>query len=233
MKRLLCKRPTTGRHSQVVFITLIALLLLSTVSACTTTTVDEYRESPSQLTMSENETVVVLGRRHAGDYETEPKFIDCIGESLNKAPAVTVLPETTFVDALYPWFEPRTAPLGLRRLEKMLADPLIGQHIRQHGVRYMIWVDGSTATTDKDGSVSCAIGPGGGGCFGFATWEKTASYEAIIWDLEQLDERGRVKVNAKGSSYLIAIGAPIPIIAQVQDKACAGIGKQLRAFFTE
>lgn len=211
----------------------LLILPVLTLSACTTTTVDEYRESPSQLILEQNETVVVLGRRHAGDYETEPELIDCISEELDRAAAVTVVPERTFVDALYPWFEPRTAPLGLRRLEKMLADPLIGQHIRRHGIRYMIWVDGSTATTDKEGSVSCAVGPGGGGCFGFATWEKTGSYESVIWDLDQLGERGRVKVDAKGSSYLIAIGAPIPIIAQVQDQACEGIGNQLRSFFTK
>lgn len=223
------------KFSQINFLENLPLLLLLplliTLSACTTTTVNEYRENPTQLTLAKNEVIVILGRRHAGNYETEPDFIQCIGEKLNKANAITVLPEQTFIDDLYPWFEPRTAPLSLSRLETMLTDPLIGQAIRQHGIRYMIWVDGSTATTDKGGSVSCAIGPGGGGCFGFSTWEKTASYESIIWDINQLDERGRVKVDAKGSSYLIALGAPIPIIAQVQDQACKGIGNQLRSFF--
>jgi hypothetical protein len=95
----------------------------------------------------------------------------------------------------------------------------------------MIWVDGSTETTDRDGSVSCAVAPGGGGCFGFATWEKTGTYEAIIWDLQKLKESGRVKVETQGSSYMVAIILPIPIVAQVQDQACDGIGQQLRTFF--
>lgn len=210
---------------------IVAAHLLLFLLACTTTTVDEYRTNPSRLVLKAEEQIVVLGRRHAGDYETEPELIECIRKKLTKNPNMTVVPEQAFVDALYPWFEPRTAPLGLNKLSKMLSDPLIGQHLRQQDVRYMIWVDGSTATTDKEGSVSCAVGPGGGGCFGFATWEKTASYESIIWDIHELSERGRVKVDAKGSSYLIAIGAPIPIIAQVQDEACEGIGKQLSSFF--
>ena len=79
--------------------------------------------------------------------------------------------------------------------------------------------------------MSCAIGPGGGGCFGFTTWEKTGTYEAIIWDLQKLKESGRVKVEARGSSYMVAIILPIPIVAQVQDQACDGIGLQLRTFF--
>ncbi len=209
----------------------ISLLCVLALSACTTTTVDEYRENSTALTLDSSERVVVLGRRHYADYETEPDFIDCIGEKLNADREVSVLPEREFVDLLYPWFEPRTAPLGLKRLTKMLDEPLIAQRFKEQGLRYMIWIDGSTETTDRDGSVSCAIGPGGGGCFGFATWEKTGTYEAIIWDLQTLQESGRVKVEARGSSYMVAIILPIPIIAQVQDQACDGIGLQLRTFF--
>ena len=212
-------------------LTSFALLLLIALGACTTTTVDEYRENDTALLLASNERVVVLGRRHYADYETEADFISCIGDKLKADKQISVLSESEFVDQLYPWFEPRTAPLGLKRLAKMLDEPMIAQRFKEQGLHYMIWIDGSTETTDKDGSVSCAIGPGGGGCFGFATWEKTGTYEAIIWDLHKLSESGRVKVEARGSSYMVAIIIPIPIVAQVQDQACAGIGQQLRTFF--
>lgn len=212
-------------------ITPTTLTLLISLSACTTTTVDEYRENSTSLTLDSSERVVVLGRRHYADYETEPGFIDCIGKKLEADKEISVLPEREFVDLLYPWFEPRTAPLGLKRLAKMLDEPMITERFKEQSLRYMIWIDGSTETTDRDGSVSCAVGPGGGGCFGFATWEKTGTYEAIIWDLQALKESGRVKVEARGSSYMVAIILPIPIVAQVQDQACDGIGLQLRTFF--
>ncbi|PCJ37536.1 MAG: hypothetical protein COA75_03920 [Cellvibrionales bacterium] len=208
-----------------------SLILLLAIGACTTTIVDEYRENSASLTLASGERVVVLGRRHYADYETEPDFIDCIGDKLNADKEISVLPEREFVDLLYPWFEPRTAPLGLKRLEKMLDEPMIAQRFKEQGLHYMIWIDGSTETTDRGGSVSCAIGPGGGGCFGFTTWEKTGTYEAIIWDLQKISESGRVKVEARGSSYMIAVILPIPIVAQVQDQACDGIGQQLRTFF--
>lgn len=217
--------------SKASLITAIASLYV-VLSGCTTTTVDEYRESNEQLSIQSGDKVVVLGRRHASDHETEPDFIGCIGKELGKATALNVIEEPAFMDSVYPWFEPRTAPLGLKRMSKMLSEPMIATRIRSQNLRYIIWIDGSTETTDREGSVSCAIGPGGGGCFGFATWEKQGVYEAIIWDLKDMAEHGRVKVNAKGSSYMIAIGLPIPIIAQVQDQACEGIGKQLRTFFT-
>ncbi|MAS40838.1 MAG: hypothetical protein CMK33_03890 [Porticoccaceae bacterium] len=211
--------------------TATGLLLLAFILAagCTRTVIDEYRESGQALPLGRGEQVVVLGRRHDGEYETEPELIQCIAGRLDDR--LPVVSEQTFIDRVYPWFEPRTAPLGLRRLQKMLDDPDVGRRLRETGVRYMIWVDGNTATTDRGGSMSCAIGPGGGGCFGFTTWEKTASYEAVIWDLGEVREGGRVKVDAKGSSYVIGVLAPIPIIARVQNGACEGLGDQLREFF--
>lgn len=207
----------------------VVLLASGLAAGCTRTLVDEYRESGPALALGRDEQLVVLGRRHDGEYETEPELIRCIAGRLDDH--LPVIPEQTFIDRVYPWFEPRTAPLGLRRLQKMLDDPDVGRRLRETGVRYMIWVDGNTQTTDRGGSMSCAIGPGGGGCFGFTTWEKTASYEAVIWDLGEVREGGRVKVDAKGSSYVIGVLAPIPIIARVQNSACAGLGEQLREFF--
>lgn len=206
------------------------LLTLMLVGACTRTIVDEYRETGRSLPLARGDQIVVLGRRHDGEYETEPELIRCIGNRLSNP--LKVVPERQFIDQLYPWLEPRTAPLGLTRLQRLLDDPDVGPRLRASGVRYMIWVDGSTSTIDRGGSMSCAIGPGGGGCFGFASWERTATYEAVIWDLAEVREGGRAKVDAKGSSYVIGVLAPIPIIARVQDNACAGLGNQLRAFFS-
>lgn len=215
----------------LLFLLVSAISLLLT--ACGTSThVDEYRVSETRLPVKASEKIVIMGRRHAGEYETEPDFIDCIGNKLVTGGQVAVMPEQQFLDSLYPWFEPRTAPLGLKRMGGMMRDPLIATRIRKLGIRYMIWVDGNTETTEKNGGFSCGLAPGGGGCFGFASWDKNSNYEAIIWDLSKLDEKGRVKVDSKGSSYLLAIGAPIPFIAQVQGEACEGIGTRLQSFFS-
>ncbi|WP_438951497.1 hypothetical protein [Porticoccus sp.] len=209
------------------------LLSMLAVSACgTSTRVDEYRPSGTLLPLNGNEKVVVVGRRHRGEYETDPDFIHCIGTRLANRGQLTVMPEQQFLDSFYPWFEPRMAPLGLRRMGGMLEDSLIGKRVRELGIRYMIWVDGNIETTEKSGAISCAVALGGGGCFGFSSWDKAANYEAVIWDLDKLGEKGRVQVDSKGSSYLLAVGAPIPFVARVQSEACDGIGSRLQSFFT-
>lgn len=216
--------------------TLYSLALASAalaLAACsTTTTIDEYRDAGvKDISIQDNESMVILGRRHLGDHETEPKLISCIARRLNNKLDLDIVPEPEFINQLYPWFEPRTAPLKLRRMEVLLQDDDISNQIAALGVRYMVWVDGNTETTDSNGSLSCAISPAGGGCFGFATWDRLSSYEAIIWDIQEMEEKGRVRVDTEGTSYLIAVVAPVPFIAQVQTEACEGMGKQLATFF--
>ncbi len=205
------------------------ILLVIASGGCTTLTINEYKHGQADL--SAGDAVVVLGRRHASDYETEPELVRCVGNMLSANDSgIRVIPEQEFVDALYPWFEPRTAPLKTKQLARLVEQPLISERIAKYRVRYIIWIDGSTQTTSKTGSLSCGLGPGGGGCLGFATWDKESEYEASVWDYRNLDEIGKISAGGSGTSYLPAVIVPIPIIARVRNATCEGIGTQLRKF---
>ena len=79
--------------------------------------------------------------------------------------------------------------------------------------------------------MGCSIGPGGAGCFGFSSWDDESTYEAIVWDLSSFKEKGRVSVDSVGTSYVVGVVIPLPFIARVQNEACIGMGKQVKAFF--
>lgn len=213
----------------LLFISLV--MSVSLVGCGATTSIDEYRPNNSIMEINSDESVVILGRRDAGHYDTDREFISCVASKM-KGADIGVLPEQQFIDSIYPWFEPRTAPKGLKRLTRLMQDPEIKNQIDLQGVRYLVWLDGSTETHDQGGSISCAIGPGGGGCFGFAQWEKSSIYEAIVWDLNALTEMGRLRVDSAGTSYLIGAVAPIPLLSPVKKDACSSLGKQLKKFFT-
>ena len=207
----------------------LCVILLSGCSAVTT--IDEYRPTNETIRLDKTEKVVILGRRDAGHYETDSEFIDCVSKKINTA-NVRVVDEQTFIDSIYPWFEPRTAPKGLPRLKRLMQENVVRERVKQQNIRYLVWLDGSTETMGQGGSISCAVGPAGGGCFGFAQWDKISTYDATIWDLVELTEKGRLRVDSEGTSYLIGAVAPIPLLTPVKSDACGSLGNQLKKFFT-
>ncbi|WP_431311286.1 hypothetical protein [Parahaliea mediterranea] len=211
---------------------LLALAACAALTGCVTATVDEmvFNEPTEGIG---DASVVILGRRHASDYETEPDFIDCVGKHIaNRDQGIEVIGELEFLNALYPWFEPRTAPLYPQDLEKLLQQPPVAAKLATLRTQYMIWIDGSTVRTDSAGSMTCGIGPGGAGCFGFGTWGNDSNYEATIWDFTNRAEVGRISTSASGQSYMPAVVVPIPIIAPVQGTACDSVGDQLLQFLS-
>lgn len=212
-------------------IQLVSVLVLfgGLLGACTSTTVDEFRQAETGI--ETDESIVILGRRQASDYETRSEFVNCVGERLARGEnAISVVPEQEFVDAMFPWFEPRTAPLRTRDLEKLMAEQVVAEKMDDFGIRYIVWLDGVTETTGRTGSISCTIGPGGGGCFGFGTWLDDANFDARIWDVGSATTVGTISTDASGQSYLPALVIPIPLIARVEANACARLAAQLKEF---
>ncbi len=208
---------------------MLALVALGFLAACTSTTVDEFRQGETGI--ESDESVVVLGRRQASDYETDSDFIECVGDRMARGDgAINVVPEQEFIDAMFPWFEPRTAPLRTRDLEQLMGEDVVARKMGEFGIRYIVWVDGFTETTDRQGSISCTIGPGGGGCFGFGTWEDDANFDARVWDVGSLTNVGTINTDASGQSYLPALVVPIPLIARVEANACSRLATQLKEF---
>jgi hypothetical protein len=207
----------------------LGLTLLLALASCTTTTIDEFRQGETGI--ESNESVVILGRRQASDYETRSEFVDCVGERMTRGDdAISIVPEQEFVDAMFPWFEPRTAPLRTRDLERLMSEEVVADRMTEFGVRYIVWLDGFTETTDRSGSISCTVGPGGAGCFGFGTWEDDANFDARVWDVGSLTNVGTISTDATGQSYLPALVIPIPLIARVEANACSRLATQLKDF---
>ena len=217
-----------------LFIIFSLLMSALVIAGCKSTTViDQYRETPTTR-VNEGESIVVLGRRHSSDHETEFDFISCVGKSLSEGGnGIQVIPEKLFVDSMYPWFETRTAPMDVKNLGKLLQNPAIAKKFSDFRIRYFIWIDGFTERTDSSGSISCAIGPGGGGCFGFATWDDEANYEASVWDFNKLTLSGKISAETKGTSFMPAIIIPIPMLARVQANACRSMATQIKMFLQQ
>ena len=183
------------------------------------------------MNIEAGDKVAVLGRQDAGHYVTDRSFIDCLAGRM-VASNFQVMSEPDFVDALYPWFEPRTAPKHLKRLRKIMQDPAVREKVRQENINYLVWLDGEVESHGMSGAMSCGLGPTIG-CYGYTTWEKNVTFEAIVWNLEDLTEEARIQVTSEGTSYVIGIVAPIPLLTPVESQACKGMGDQLRSYFAQ
>ena len=209
----------------------MALCLSIAASACVSTRIEESRRSVT--VMNSDDTVVILGRAKHTDDETEASFTECVNDALaGHNSRLSLMSESDFVDAMFPFFEPRLAPMNLDDLSQTLNDPLVARKVNETRVRYLIWLDGNTETTDQGGSMTCSFGAAGGGCFGLNWWERDSSYEATIWDMRNLSAAGYISADSTGTSYVAGLMLPIPLIARTGKAACEGMAEQLGEFLT-
>ncbi len=208
-----------------------AFLLFFIIAGCSTTRVDE--EINTAFTISGDESIVLLSNSYHTGNQTELDFMDCLNTSISKKQnTFEIIPTRQFQNLFYPWFEPSTAPQSIEDLPKILNNELITNQLSEMKIKYLIKITGETKTNASSGALSCAAGPGGGGCFGFAWWDDTSAYNASVWDLSQKTSVGNVSANVTGTSMIPAIVIPIPILARTQSNACEGLSDQIVSFFS-
>ena len=202
------------------------------ITSCSTTRIDQ--EVNAAYSIKDGESIVVLSDSYHTGNKTENDFMDCLNRSLSKKQdQFNIISTTEFQNIFYPWFEPSTAPQNIEDLPKVLGKQIIKDKLDELEIKYLVKVTGETKTNASSGALSCAAGRGGGGCFGFAWWDDTSSYEASVWDLSQETSVGNLSANVSGTSVIPAIVIPIPILARTQSNACEGLTQQIVGFFSQ
>ncbi|MEO0576875.1 MAG: hypothetical protein AAF004_15565 [Pseudomonadota bacterium] len=155
----------------------VALSALAILSGCSTSQTNVL--NAKEMADYGGESVVVMARSYHTGNQTERDFTQCVVKAMGKGKSgINIMEGDEFVDAMYPWFEPRTAPNDIGDMPNLLSNDLVAERMRSTGVRYVVWLDGNTERPGGGGSVSCAAGPGGAGCFGFAWWENDSDEAA-------------------------------------------------------
>ena len=206
----------------------IGATTLVLLSGCMTAQLDEDRQATTKI--ATHEAVVLLAKPHVEGITAEDDFMDCVSEKMARSTGIQVRPNDEFVDSMFPWLEPSTAPQRPEGVTRLLQKDVVADRIAQSGVRYIVWIDGATRQTDSGGSITCTLSPAGGGCIGFGWWEKESDYEATVWDLNTARTAGSVSTNVTGTSALVGVVVPLPFIARVQGAACDRLAGQLAAF---
>ena len=209
----------------------VVALLGVAATGCMQARVEESREMPTKV--ARGEAIVILAKPQVEGAAAEDGFMNCVGDSLASGKERLVVRKNhEFTDALFPWFEPGTAPTKPEAVSAVLSHPGVSEKVAASGVRYVVWLNGATLKTDGGGSLACGVAPGAAGCIGFGWWEKESNYEATVWDLKEGKSAGTVDTNVTGTSAIVGAIVPLPFIARVQGTACNRLAAQLRTFFT-
>lgn len=210
----------------------ITMMAVFATTGCVSSTIQQVRQGETGILG--DEAIAILGRRHKNRDETKQSFVQCVAnKSASGSQSIQVVEESTFLDALFPWFEPRTAPLDLAELDRLVARPEVSRKIKDIGVKYIVWIEGTTERRDQAGTLQCAVASGGlPACFGFLSWEGNADYEATIWDISNQVSVGKLSSEATGVSFIPAVIVPLPFIARVQASACTTLADQIKSFIT-
>jgi hypothetical protein len=196
-----------------------------------TARMEPYKQTDAVI--ADGEQIVVLARKQHSSHEAEEEFVQCISDGLAKGnEGLEVHSSREFEDKMYPWFEPSTAPLSTEDLTVLLERPGVLDQVRSTGVRYVVWVDGSTDRVASGGGITCAAGVGGAGCMGLAWWEDDSRYDLTVWDVEDVESEGTIFADVKGRSVMPAVIIPIPLVTRPQAHTCRGLTDQLRQFLT-
>lgn len=213
-----------------VILSIVTLTGALALQGCVQTTQEEFREANTGI--GEDQIIAILRRASLTTENTEQAFLDCITQRTAKGrDGIDVISNQEFIDAFYPWFEARTAPIDIDELKDLAHNDKIKDRLDTLDIRYLVWIDGSTKRINQNGSVQCAVATGGiPACFGFLSWRAESVYEAVIWDVERNISVGKISSESKGMSFVPAVVIPIPFIARTQSSACTSLADQLKEF---
>ena len=120
----------------------IGATTLVLLSGCMTAQLDEDRQATTKI--ATHEAVVLLAKPHVEGITAEDDFMDCVSEKMARSTGIQVRPNDEFVDSMFPWLEPSTAPQRPEGVSKLLAKDVVAARIAESGVRYIVWIDGAT-----------------------------------------------------------------------------------------
>lgn len=159
-------------------------------------------------------------------------FVKCVVEEMHEAaPDLTIMPAREFRDALYPWFEPATAPDHIDELTALLSRPAVKRRIEELDVRYVAVVGGNTVG-ENEGAFGCFAAYSGAGCLGLSTEDRESRFSAAVWDMKQGTSVGALSAKSSGTNVFIGLIVPIVFYSATASAACDALGQRLAEFVT-
>jgi hypothetical protein len=197
------------------------LIIVSVIFGCTKL---QIKDSLKAHSLSNQYTTAVIFPSYLKDKE----FAECVQKELiEDIPNLKFIPEDKFRDALFPWFEPNTAPKSIEELSALVSKTLVKKRIENLGVEFLIFVHGRTEQKEYDGFLLHMIGYGYGGSYGYLSAERGTHIITTVWDLKESVSIGDTDIYSKGKVRWLGLILPVPIPAFTESEACSETAKRI------
>jgi len=158
----------------------------------------------------------------AVDFE-DKGFAECVQWRLKKKlPKIEFIRGNTFRDALFPWFEPKTAPRDIAELSAILGKTPVQERMEAIGVELLIYVHGDTNQHGFSG-----FHGGYGAAAGYYSAKRATHIWTTVWDLKGNVRVGDTDVNFQGTVHMPILGLPIIIPVFTESSACNETSKRI------
>ena len=215
-------------------IIIISVFFLNICVGCVSTKIEGHMNTNADT--AQQGKVTVLAHSYASGNATEKKFIKCITKRLHSSlPQESYMDSQQFVDEMYPWFEPKRAPIDIVELRRLLEKPIVAAKIEEVNIRYIVLLAGHTQDVKQRECGACAVTPILVGLPGFGSFKKQSNYVAQIWDLKKQETVVDLNARGSGTTYMTIVPVyvlPILMGGNIRTASCKQLTEQLNIFFT-
>jgi hypothetical protein len=192
------------------------LMIVSVIFGCTKSQIKDTLKEHSPA--NQYTTAAILPINPKGKV-----FAKCVQEKLkDDLQYLKFFPGDKFREAMFPWFEPNTAPKNIEELSALLTKPLVKKRIESLGVELLIYVHGYIKVYDESMGIS-ELG------FGVSA-TREADIQTTLWDLKEIVRLGDTEISFQGTGFGAITWIPpfIIIIPDVtESSACKQTAKRI------
>ncbi len=194
---------------------LCILSILSVIFGCTKSQIKDSLKARSPANQYTTATIIPINLENQA-------FAECVQEELKEdLQYLKFIPGDKFREAMFPWFEPNTAPQNIEELSALLRKTLVQKRIESLGVEILIYVYGYTKTYDESFGAEPYIGA-------LYSAERKTHIWTTVWDLKEIVRVGDTDISFQGTVYGgIAVIVPFAILAFTESNACKETAKRI------
>lgn len=160
--------------------------------------------------------------------ETPEDVLECLEHALyRQASDLSFVSSNVLRDALFPWFEPSTAPGSVGELTEVMSNAAVRRRIRDFNLRYVIALSGGTRE-DTDSWGGCFGGYAGAGCVGGLSLNKRTELAATILDVKYLSMVGELAASGSGTSRVgMLVIVPYVTVSPTESNTCDALARRI------